>query len=162
MHIQYQLKFLDVVLFQAVHQFLNPAVQGLFLLLTWFIFQSEMNDTPTTLHAAAVAGSLYAIMWALQFTFNPVYLISRKNTNVLTQHTIELQQKGVLEETRFTQTLVQWPGVARIVSRPGFVALYISPHMAHVIPNRAFSSSAHRAEFISFVRDRLNAIPGDA
>ena len=145
MRIQYQLKFLDVVLFQAVHQFLNPVVQSLFLLLTWFIFQSELNDVPATLRAATVACSLYAIMWALQFTFNAIYLISRRNKNVLTQHTIELQEKAVLEETRFTQTLVQWPGVARIVSRPGFVALYISPHMAHVIPNRAFSTSANRA-----------------
>jgi hypothetical protein len=157
MRIQYDLRFRDIVLFQAVHQFLSPVLQTLYLLAPLFAYHAEASDGATAEGAIAFALTLYVVMWLVQFAFNALYLISRKNGNILTAHSIELRSDGIAEETQFTQTFVQWPGIAKVVSRPGFVAIYISSQQAHVIPNRAFPSAPLRAEFLATARQKVRA-----
>ncbi len=159
MRIEYDLKFRDVVLFQSIHQFLSPAAQAVFLLGTLLVFVAESGDETRSASALATATTFYLGFWLAQVAFNAVYLLSRKNGNVLTRHTIEMRPDGIVDATEFTQTSVRWPGVARIVSRPGFVAVYISSQLGHVIPNRAFSSARERAEFLAVARQRMVATP---
>lgn len=157
MRIQYDLRFKDVVLFQAVHQFLSPAVQAFYLGTVLLILCADSSDGRAVKDVAVQALTVYLVMWLIQFAFNALYLISRQNGNILTQHSIELRPDGLAEQTRFTQSFVQWPGIARVVARPGFVAVYISSQHAHVIPNRAFASAPLRAEFLTAVRQRFHA-----
>src|SRR6218665_1643014 len=154
MRIQYKLKFRDVVVFQAVHQFLSPAVQLLYLLLAIWVFNAEFTSDESMVVAIVVAFITYLCVWVFQFAFNAIYLLSKKNGNVLTRHSIELKAEGVSEETRYTLTFVQWPGIGKVVSRQGFVAVYISSQQAHVIPNRAFESTAQRLAFITAIRQK--------
>ena len=157
MRIEYDLKFKDVVLFQAIHQFLSPAVQAVFLLAAGFVFHAELGDGNEPTLAPAVALTFYVAFWLFQLPFNAVLLVSRKNGNVLTRHSIELRPDGIAEETRFTQTFVRWPGIAKVVARPGFVAIYLSSQLAHVVPNRAFPSAKDRSEFLAAVRRQASA-----
>jgi hypothetical protein len=47
-------------------------------------------------------------------------------------------------------------------SRPGFVAVYVTPHMAHVVPNRAFASREQRATFLALVQQKIRAAAAQA
>lgn len=158
MRIQYDLKFTDVLLFQAFHQFLSPAVQGFYLLGAWFFWHAESSAGSPASDAAFMAIAAYALMWTVQLAFNALYLMSRKNGNVITRHAIELQLDGLAEETQLTRTFVQWAGIAKVVTRPGFVAVYISSQLAHVIPNRAFASSSERDAFLTAIRQSGRAV----
>jgi hypothetical protein len=155
MRIEYENKFSDILLFHAVHQFLSPALQGIYLLLFAFIFWVESGDS--SLPAAATAAFWwYAGLWIFQFLFNAIYLYSRKNQSVLTTHVVEVMDDAFLEQTKFNKSFFYWPGVLKAVSRPGFVAVYVTPHLAHVLPNRAFSSG-QKAEFLALVRQKIRA-----
>lgn len=159
MRIEYKNKFTDILLFNAIHQFLSPVIQGLFIICCAFIFLSESNEN--TISIASINTLLWFIFfWIFQFTFLSIYLFSRKDKNVLTNHVIEVQEDSFFEETKYNKSFFFWNGVIKVVSRPGFVAVYVSSNMAHVIPNRAFPSKEKRAEFINLVREKIHVSPG--
>jgi hypothetical protein len=99
----------------------------------------------------------YFGMWVFQLFFTIVYLFSKKDKNVLTHHINETKDDAFYEETKYSKTFSYWPGIVSAVSRPGFVAVYITAHSAHVIPNRVFSSNSQRAEFLAFVNEKIQA-----
>lgn len=155
MRIEYENKFTDILLFNAVHQFLSPAVQGLYLFFFSLIFwvESVGSDVAT---AATTAFIWYLGMWIFQFLFNAIYLFSRKNHSILTTHVVEVLDDSFLEETKFNKSFFYWPGVVKAVSRPGFVAVYVTPHLAHILPNRAFSSKDQRGRFLALVKEKIS------
>jgi hypothetical protein len=156
MRIEYENKFFDLVLYQAIHQFLSIRLQALYLLLFLFIFWSE-SLTESPLSSGITAFFWWVGLWVFQFIFNAVYFWSRKNPSVVGQHVIEVQDGSLMEETKFNKSFFYWPGVVKAVSRPRFIAIYVTPHMAHWIPNRAFSSEAQRKEFLSRVREKIRS-----
>ena len=156
MRIEYRNKFSDILLFNAVHQFLSLPLQGLCLILVAFLFYAASLNS--SLGSAAVTALLwYLVLWIFQLLFNVLYLYSRKNGSVLTDHVVEVQSDALLEETKFNKSLFYWPGVVRVISAPGFVGIYVNPHLAHVIPTRAFESEQQRVQFIALVRDKIRA-----
>lgn len=156
MRIEYKNKFSDILLFNAAHQFLSPVLQGVYLLFFALVFLLEWGgDSATT--AAITAFLWYLGLWVVQFVFNAAYLFSRKNNRILTTHTVEIQGDAFFEETKFNKSFFYWPGIVKAVSRPGFVAVYVTPHMAHIVPNRAFSSKEQRARFLALVREKIAA-----
>lgn len=160
MQIRFKLRFLDLVKFQTLHQFLSPKVQSFFLLAA--IFLSHFTYTETGSRARWLSDMLviYSAMWLAQLLFVTVYLFSRGHDNVLTDHLLELRPEGVYEETALTQTLVRWPGVHKVLSHPGFVAIYISSLQAHVAPDRAFESRQQRAAFLAQARQSARQARG--
>jgi hypothetical protein len=156
MRIEYRNKFADILLFNAVHQFLSLPLQGLYLGLGAYIFYSESFGSSLTL-ASITALLWYLVLWIFQLLFNVAYLFSRKNGSVLTDHLVEVRDDALLEQTKFNKSLFYWTGVVRAVSRPGFVGIYVTPHIAHIIPNRAFKSGQQRAQFIAVLRERISA-----
>jgi hypothetical protein len=154
MRIEYENTFSDLLLYQAIHQFLSVPLQVLYLLLFLFIFWSE-SLTDGALPAAITAFYWWVGVWIFQFIFNAIYFWSRKNPSVIGRHVIEVQEGSLMEETKFNKSFFYWPGIVKAVSRPGFVAIYVTPHMAHWIPSRAFSSDAQRSDFLALVRERI-------
>jgi hypothetical protein len=96
-------------------------------------------------------------LWIFQVLFNVIFLASRRNHNFVTRHAVEVQEDAFFDETKFSKVFSYWPGVVRAVLRPGFVAVYVAPHQAHVIPNRSFASRAQKLAFIALVRDKIRA-----
>ena len=156
MRIEYENKFLDILLFNAVHQFLSPALQGLYALFFVLIFWSESIDNRFS-YAAITAFYWYLGLWVFQFVFNAIYLFSRKNHSVLTAHVVEVTDDALLEQTQFNKSFFYWHGVIKAVSRPGFVAVYVTPHLAHIVPNRAFASGEQRASFLALIAEKIRA-----
>lgn len=154
MRLEYKNKFSDILLFNAVHQFLSLSVQSVCLILMAFIFWSESFDSSLP-SAALTAFYWYLGMWIFQFSFNAIYLFSRKNHSILAMHTVEVLDDSFLEQTQFNKTYSYWHGIVKAVSRPGFIAVYLTPHLAHVIPNRTFTSSEHREKFLALVKEKI-------
>lgn len=156
MRIEYRLTFGDYMLFNAMHQLLSVPLQLLYLLFAGMIYLMSIEDSG--MFGAAMAALIaYVFMWLFQFIFNVLYTYSRKNKALLTRHVVEVQDDAFYEETEFGRSFHYWPGIAKVVSRPGFAAVYINALAAHIIPRRAFSSDQHLAEFVNTIRERVRA-----
>ena len=84
-----------------------------------------------------------------------IYLYSAKNKSLLTTHVVEVQDQAFYEETPFNRSFHYWPGIVRVVRRPGFAAVYITANAAHVIPRRAFASDQQVDQFVALVEERI-------
>ncbi|MEK1942538.1 MAG: hypothetical protein AAAB16_19385 [Pseudomonas sp.] len=155
MRIEYENKFRDVLVFNTVHQFRSPVLQGFILFCTLLAVWGFWR-TQGIIFTLVYAAFLYLVIWLIQSTFNCLYLYSRKNHSVLTRHVIELQDGALMEETPYNKSYFFWNGgVHKVVARANRVAIYISPFMAHIIPPEAFSSKEQKLEFIKIVRERI-------
>jgi hypothetical protein len=156
MRIQYELRYLDYLLFNVVHLFLSLRLQAVYLLLTGFIYSSERENSSVGF-SLLFAAIVYAIMWIVQVIFSAIYLFTRRRDGNLTEHTIELRDDAFYESTRFSESRFFWPGILKVVRRPGYVAVYVAQHLAHVIPIRAFESKEQIANFVAFIREKMVA-----
>ena len=137
-----------------MHQFLSLQIQLIYGAMFVFIYLSQAKDS-SRFEAFFLSAVIWATMWLLQFLCNAIVLVSRKNHSLLTTHIVEIKDSGLLEETKFNSSLFYWPGLVKVVARPGFIAIYVSSQQAHVIPKRAFSSSAEAERFRVTVLERM-------
>ncbi len=157
MRIEYELKYRDYLLFNVMHQLLSVPVQLLYGGFAVLIFFSALGDQSICARAY-LAVLAYAAMWAVQLLFNAFYLLFGKNRSLLTRHVVEIQDEAFYEETKYGRSYHYWPGLAKVISRPRFIAVYINANAAHIIPDRAFSSSLQRKEFLSALKEKLSAV----
>lgn len=156
MRIEYQLRFRDYLAFSTVHQFLSIPVQLFFGGIAALLFFLQMRED--SLFAGAMSALFaYLAMWAVQLVFNIVYLCFGSYHSLLTKHIVDVQDDAFVDETKFSRSYHFWTGINRVVSRTGFVAVYINASAAHIIPGSAFASTAQREEFVSTVRSRIHS-----
>lgn len=153
--IEYRNTYWDLVRFHAVHQFLSPLLQFFYVGLAALFFRFGISWQLGVWGALAMALVMYAMMWGVQFVFNALYAISRKNHSFLTTHVVELRDDALFEETQYGRFHFHWNGLLKVVRRPGFIAVYISPFQAHIIPLRAFASPAAADAFYRQVKARI-------
>jgi hypothetical protein len=154
MRIEYNLKFIDYLIFSITHQFLSVTTQGLFLGFSILIAHSAAGYASLAI-CVLMGLFVYAAMWAFQLIFSIVYLFFGKNRSLLTKHQVEIQPGAFYTETSFSRTYHYWPGIVRVVKRFGFIGVYINGQAAHIIPNRAFSSVEQREAFLSGLKIKL-------
>ena len=117
----------------------------------------ELRYVQSSLFRVMIIGFIvYIAMWVFQIVFNIFYLYSKKEKAILTEHIIEIQDDALYEETKYNRSYFYWKGIDRIVRRPGFVAVYVTKHMAHIIPERAFNSEREKSDFFDGVREKLS------
>lgn len=156
MRIEYELKYRDYLLCNILHQLLSVTVQISFAGFGVLLFFLSHGDRSAW--AAAIVGLLtYLAMWVAQLLFTVVYLYFGKNRSLLTRHIVEIQDEAFYDETRFGRSYHYWPGIAKIVSRPGFIAVYLNANAAHIIPARVFASPAQRQSFVAALEGKLRA-----
>jgi hypothetical protein len=155
MRLEYRLTFGDYLLFNVVHQFLSLRLQVVYMLFPLVIYFTTYNRG----QAGAIVGAIliYLVLWIVQLAFNAFYLYSARNKSLLTTHVVEVQGQAFYEETPFNRSFHYWPGIARVVRRPGFAAVYISANAAHIIQRRAFASDQDVDRFVALVEERIRA-----
>jgi hypothetical protein len=94
-------------------------------------------------------------MWIVQTVFVALYILKFGQDGFLTRHVIEIREDALFEATKFNESRHFWPGIQKVVRRPGFVAIYIAQHQAHIIPNRAFRSKEERNRFVDLLREKV-------
>ncbi len=152
MRIEYTLTYRDWMLFSFTHQFLSPWLQFLYLGMTILIYLTSAGESPSD--AGIVAVVCFVLMWIFQFGINAVYALGR-NKALLTQHVVELHDDAFYDETVFGRSFHYWPGIAKVVRRPGFAAVYLNALSAHIIPRRAFASDAQIKDFVATIKERM-------
>lgn len=139
MRIEYDNTFFDISYFWCIQQFTAVAVQGFYIVVAIFIGFLEATHR-SGIMAVTIAVCIWGAMWLAQVLFNLIYMASKDNRTLLTKHVIEIRDEGLFEETPFNRSIFFWPGIMKIAAYPGYLAIYISGHQAHVIPRRAFTS----------------------
>lgn len=156
MRIEYENKFSDILLFNIIHQMLSPAMQTFSLFFPVAIIVLILSYTQSSFLLAIIIGLIvYIATWVIQLIFNIIYLYSKKDKAILTKHTIEIQDEALYEETKYNKSFFYWNGIVKIVRRPGFIAIYITKHIALIIPVRAFVSENQKNEFFEKVNKKL-------
>lgn len=86
-------------------------------------------------------GVLFAIAFFVLFliagTLNAA-LMARQSASVIGAHEIEISPEGLRDSTELTDSFTRWPAIYRISRRGDYLAFWISPYLAHIVPARAF------------------------
>jgi hypothetical protein len=160
MRVRYDFGYLDYLSFCLVQQFLSPILQGAVLGFVGYIFVSELKERPLGA-SLLMAFFWYVMMWVGQIVLLAIYLFGRRRDTVMTDHDLEIRDDALYESTVYNEARFLWSGIQRLVDRPGFVAVYVSRHSAHVIPARAFESGEQRARFVALVREKMRSVARD-
>ena len=158
MRLEYRTRYLDYLIFNLLHQFLSVRLQVVYLLVSAFIGWTWIDHAPLGV-CVAISAMAYVVFWLGQVLFTGIFLASRRSDSNLTDHVVEVRNDALYESTKYNETRFFWPGVLRVVRLPGYVAVYVARQLAHVIPNRAFSSRRQIAEFVEYARTRMKSAP---
>lgn len=155
MRVEFTLKFRDYFLFQYIHALVSPLYQ----ILTFGFAARNVFDPPFYPIFSPIplleGLGLYLCFWILLAPFIALVTVFGNKQTILSQHTIELSEEGVRNETPFFRSITYWHGVRRCVRRPGFVAIYIAPLQAFIIPSRAFASHSERDAFVAAAKAQI-------
>jgi hypothetical protein len=154
MKIEYENKFSDIFIFSVFHQFHSIVLQVLYLLMSFWVFRTGLEDS-SVLAAGIVAFLSYVALWLIQVVFNGIYLFSKKDKSTCTKHSVEIQDESLVDQTKYSKSFFYWDGILKVVRRPGHVAIYVTVHSACVIPMRAFSSKEQCNELVKLVNQKL-------
>jgi hypothetical protein len=72
---------------------------------------------------------------------------SEKHRSVLCEHTITLSDDALVEVTPFSEGRNLWSGIYRVVDAPDYIYIFISLHLAHIIPKSAFPDAESARRF---------------
>jgi YcxB-like protein len=155
MRVSYKNSRRDLFIFSTTHQMLSPTMQAFFVIFSVAFGLSATNHRYVVVIALCLLA--YVALWLAQILVNAILIVLRNNRTVVTEHSVELLDDGLLEETRFNKSLYYWNGITGVVARPGHLAIYVAPGIAHLVPNRAFPSRAARLSFLKQIQERAAA-----
>jgi hypothetical protein len=158
LRVEFELKYKDLLMFNAIHQALSVTIHLFYAIAPFmaFYFAEKGEDIVVTSITAVL---FYLAAWVIQLAFLAIYLGVGNNRTLLTRKIMELQDGALFEETKYIKALHYWPGIVKAVRRPGYIAIYMSSFTAHVIPNRAFANQTDCDKFWSVLNLKLKSAP---
>lgn len=85
-----------------------------------------------------VSGILFVLMLLflliLQLVFSFLYAYTTRKEGVIGEHTLEIREDGLLEETMFNSSLNKWSGLQKIWKSNSFIGIHITDFLVHLIP----------------------------
>jgi hypothetical protein len=72
-------------------------------------------------------------------------------------HTVTLTESAVIEITRINESRHLWSGVHKVVEVPGYIFIFVTADLAHVIPKRAFPEASAASAFAARAKELLAA-----
>jgi hypothetical protein len=72
---------------------------------------------------------------------------SEKYKSVLCEHTITLADDALIETTAFNESRNLWSGIYRVVDARDYIYIFMSVHLAHIIPKSAFPDAESARRF---------------
>jgi hypothetical protein len=88
---------------------------------------------------------------ALIIAFVFVHFASKGNRIDLRPRSITVSEAGVCEETSESRSEHKWSVIQRVRRTKNYMAIYIAPSRAHLIPRRAFGTVNEWQRFVEFV-----------
>lgn len=100
-------------------------------------------------------GVVFAVAFFVLFlivgTLNALLMV-RQSAGVIGPHEMQLLPEGLRDVTPVTESLTRWPAIFRITRRGDYLAFWISPYLAHLVPGRAFPDAQTFAAFEHLAR----------
>ena len=72
---------------------------------------------------------------------------SEKHRSSLCEHTVSLTDQALVEVTPFNEAKNLWSGIYQVVDTTDYIYIFLSLHLAHIIPKRAFPDSTQARQF---------------
>ena len=89
-------------------------------------------------------GILFSVAFFVLFLILGVMnalVVARNTTGVIGPHEVRIMPEGLRDITPMTDSLTRWPGMFRITRNGNYLAFWISPYLAHIVPRRAFADA---------------------
>ena len=74
---------------------------------------------------------------------------------LLGEHILEITDEGLVERTEFNEGLHRWAGIDRVMAHSRFLMIYVTPGHIHIVPWRAFGSTAEASLFQGELMTRI-------
>lgn len=166
--VQYVNTLRDLVRFNVYHLprmgVMQLLMAGLVAMHAWTFVPlvSELPDPPAA--KAFVFISTLIIMLAcavlLQLLFILLSYRPSRNRAILTEHTLQVTETGLVEKTKFNESTFAWTGIPKVAQNRSYIFVYVQQNMAHIIPKRAFATPAEAEHFFQSARNRAAAASG--
>lgn len=163
MEIRYTNTLGDLVRFNLYHLSRMGVVQVLIVVLvgihvsTFGVDILEL-DQPLAIRIASFVLSLailFGVLVALELLVLFLSYKPAKNRSILTDHVLRITDDGIVEETPLSSSTVAWSAIPRIAQNSRYLFVYVQQNSAHVVPKRAFPSSADATAFYETVEKRI-------
>ena len=164
MKIRFSLTRFDLLQVRTAALLSNRLLQAVVVLLTAFCGVSGFT-------AESVAGRtvayrvLYAsigILFVLGSGFFSAMLFivlqcfTTKAKGVIGEHTLEVTEEGLLETTEYNTSLHRWSAFHKIKRSSGFLWIYVTDTMAHVVPLRRPLQEGDLSAFLDQLSSKVN------
>jgi len=161
--VKYRMTARDWAAFSFYHLSRSPLIWVMWLLLLLFVLQGQLS----AIHAGAgvrryvfavafMAVMFSAVFWLFISLIIVISLLSRRRGNILSAHTLEITDDGIVEQTAQTRNETRWAGIQKLVLKRRYLFLYVGPSAAHVIPRRAAADEVTWQEIVAQCRQRYS------
>lgn len=155
--IKYTTTKAHLIYFSFYHTLRQNSVRVMFgipiVFLAWrlSIFADD-HQFPFYLKMAIIAAGVLAIIFLILGIHLLMSLLIHAGTgkNVLTTHTVTLNENGVSEVTPAGSSNQNWNSIIDVCRTRNFILIYTQRHAAHVIPLNAFASREAADDFYKF------------
>jgi hypothetical protein len=162
MRLSYTMRFGHLWLFSVIHVLRSPLAHCIAALLAaYYAVSTPLRHNCHGFHCigagAFIFTGLYIMLLSAYVVLCTIAVLFQSKKTMLTEHSLELRDEGLYEETQYNKSLYLWASVHRTASTLGIVAVYVAPSVALVIPWSAFPSTEQRAAFIAAIKERARA-----
>jgi hypothetical protein len=116
-----------------------------------------LPDSQIVVLALFAAAALMTFAWALDLLL--AWLAFRSLAIADAVVSLRFDGDGVHYNMPSYSGVLSWSGIRRVMTRPGYLLLFISKSEAMVLPRRAFPSDGAFGEIFQFVRAKTGAEP---
>ncbi len=85
-------------------------------------------------------------------------VLARHTSGIIGPHEVQLLPEGLRDVTPLTESFTRWSGIVRVTRHGDYLAFWISPYLAHIVPCRAF---ADKGAFAAFERQAAGYLNGE-
>lgn len=163
--VQYRMTVSDWAAFNLYHFSRSAVIWAVWAALVYFTAKGQLHSTPGLRSFGHVVFIGFSAAVTVSVVFVPflamviaISLFSRRRGNILTEHTLQITDEGIVEQTSQTRHETRWPGVQKLGVTPRHLFLYLGPSAAHVIPRRAASDEAMWQRIVAACRTRHAAV----
>jgi hypothetical protein len=155
--ITYETTKAHLIYFSFYHTLRQNSVRVMFaipiIFLGWRLSVfADSHQFPLYLKIAIVIAGVLAILFLILGIHLLMSLLIHASTgkNVLTSHTVTLDENGVSETTPVGNSNQNWNSIVDVLRTHNFILIYTQRHAAHLIPINAFASRDAADDFYRF------------
>jgi hypothetical protein len=126
------------------------------LVLALFLCFAETKNTIVTTLVIFLIGTTLIFLWIWRSVkFQPVELKGADAERFFAECRLSISPEGMNRVSEFSSETVKWDGIAKMAVTGQHAFLFVADNLAHILPRRAFPSTAQFESFIDKIRDYM-------